>query len=106
MGLQCLAGIEIILDPRPEDEQPSIFFLQESPRQAILTVFIWTETPRSHTLKLADLGLPAVHRFAALDVLNQNAPVTLGGGAVRIENQLPESVRVIKLIDGNVSPSA
>lgn len=90
----------------PEDEQPSIFFLQESPRQAILTVFNWTETPRSHTLKLADLGLPAEHTFAALDVLNQNAPVTLGGGTVRIENQLPESVRVIKLIDGNVSPSA
>jgi alpha-galactosidase len=90
----------------PEDEQPSIFFLQESPRQAILTVFNWTETPRSHTLKLADLGLPAEHTFAALDVLNQNAPVTLGGGTVRIENQLPESVRVIRLIDGNVSPSA
>jgi alpha-galactosidase len=89
----------------PEDEQPSIFFLEESPRQAILTVFNWTETPRSHTLKLADLGLPAEHTFAALDVLNQNAPVTLGGGTVRIENQLPESVRVIKLIDGNVSPS-
>jgi alpha-galactosidase len=90
----------------PEDELPSIFFLQESPRQAILTVFNWTETPRSHTLKLADLGLPTEHTFTALDVLNQNAPVALSGGSVRIENQLPESVRVIKLIDGNVSPSA
>jgi alpha-galactosidase len=90
----------------PEDEQPSIFFLQESPRQAILTVFNWTKTSRSHTLKLADLGLPAEHAFAALDVLNRNAPVTLVGGTVRIENQLPESVRVIKLIDSNVSPSA
>lgn len=90
----------------PEDELPSIFFLRESPRQAILTVFNWTETPRSHTLKLADLGLPTEHTFTALDVLNQNAPVTLGGGSVRIESQLPESVRVIKLIDGNVSPSA
>ncbi|PYX33904.1 MAG: melibiase, partial [Acidobacteria bacterium] len=88
------------------DEQPSIFFLQESPRQAILTVFNWTETPRSHALKLADLGLHAEHSFAALDVLNQNAPVTLQGGTVQIENQPPESVRVIKLIDGNVSSSA
>jgi hypothetical protein len=89
-----------------EDEQPSIFFLQESPRQAILTVFNWTETPRSRTIKLADLGLPAEHAFAASDVLNQNAPVTLGVGTVRIENQLPESVKVIKLVDGNLSPSA
>ena len=89
----------------PEDEQPSIFFLRESPRQAILTVFNWTKSPRSHTLKLADLGLPSDHSFAALDVLNQNAPVTLAGGTAQMENQ-PESVRVIKIVDNNVSPAA
>ena len=33
----------------PEDGQPSIFFLREDPRQAILTVFNWTNTTRSHT---------------------------------------------------------
>ena len=90
----------------PGDEQPSIFFLQESPHQAILTVFNWTKTSRSHTLKLADLGLPAEHAFAALDVLAQNAPVAVAGGTVQIENQLPESVRVIKIIDSNVAPGA
>jgi alpha-galactosidase len=90
----------------PGDEQPSIFFLQESPRQAILTVFNWTKTLRSHTLKLVDLGLPADHEFAALDVLNPSAPVTLAGGTLRIENQLPESVRVIKLIDRSASPNS
>ncbi|MGB2678374.1 MAG: PKD domain-containing protein [Candidatus Acidiferrum sp.] len=90
----------------PGDEQPSIFFLQESPHQAILTIFNWTKTSRSHTLKLADLGLPAEHTFTALDVLNQNAPVAVVGGTVQIENQVPESVRVIKLIDSNVAPGA
>jgi alpha-galactosidase len=90
----------------PEDEQPSIFFLQESPRQAILTVFNWTKTPRSHTLKLSDLGLPAGHAFTALDVLDQSAQVALAGDTVRIENQLPESVRIIKFIDNNVAASA
>ena len=90
----------------PEDEQPSIFFLRESPHQAILTVFNWTKSPRSHTFKLADLGLPSDHSFTALDVLNQDAPVALVGSAARIENQAPESVRVIKLIDNSVSPSA
>ena len=100
-----------LLTYKPEDEQPSIFFLQESPRQAILTVFNWTETPRSHTLNLADLGLPAGHTFTALDVLNQNVlnqntPVAIENGALRIENQLPESVRVIKLVDRNLSPTA
>ena len=90
----------------PEDEQPSIFFLQEGPRQAILTVFNWTKSTRTHTLKLVDLGVPANHPFTATDVLNQNAQVTLAGGAVKIENQPAESVRVIKLVDTNVSPSA
>lgn len=91
---------------QPEDEQPSIFFLKESPRQSILTVFNWTKTSRSHTLKLTDLGLPAEHKFAVSDVLNQGAQVTLDGETLRIENQPPESVRVIKLIDSTVSASA
>ena len=90
----------------PEDEQPSIFFLQESPRQAILTIFNWTKTSRSHTLKLAELGLPAQHTFAASDVLNANVPVPLAGGVVRIDNQAPGSVKVIKLIDSTAPPTA
>jgi hypothetical protein len=85
-----------------EDEQPSIFFLQEEPRQSILTVFNWTEKPRSHTLKLVDLGLPSGHIFRALDVFNQCEPVALDQAAVRLENQAPHSVRVIKLIDSAV----
>jgi alpha-galactosidase len=89
----------------PEDEQPSIFFLRESPHQAILTIFNWTKLPRSHTLKLVDFGLPSDHSFTALDVLSQDATVPLGS-AVRIENQAPESVRVIKIIDNNVPPGA
>ena len=89
-----------------QDEQPSIFFLQESPRQSILTVFNWTKSPRSHTLKLANLGLRGEHTYAASDVLNQNAPTIVADGTVRIENQAPESVRVIKLIDSSVSPAA
>jgi alpha-galactosidase len=90
----------------PQDGQPSIFLLREDQRQAILTVFNWTNTVRSHTLKLADLGLPAGHTFAATDVLNKNAEVTLVGGAVQLENLPPQSVRVIKLIDNNVTAAA
>jgi hypothetical protein len=90
----------------PEDEQPSIFFLRESQRQVVLTVFNWTNRARSHTLTLADLGLPAGHTFAATDVLNQNDTVILEGNAVRLENQPPQSVRVIKLIDTSVAATA
>ncbi|MGA8231288.1 MAG: PKD domain-containing protein [Candidatus Acidiferrales bacterium] len=84
------------------DEQPSIFFLRESSHQSILTVFNWTKSPCSHSLKLADLGLPAEHTFAAFDVLNQNSPVALASGAIQIENQPAESVRVIKIVDSGV----
>jgi alpha-galactosidase len=90
----------------PEDGQPSIFFLREDQRQAILTVFNWTNTLRSHTLRLADLGLPAGHTFAATDVLNQNDAVMLAGDVVRLENQPPQSVKMIKLIDRSVAAAA
>jgi len=90
----------------PEDGQPSIFLLRQDQRQAILTVFNWTNTVRSHTLKLVDLGLPAGHTFAATDVLKQNETIALEGGAVRLENQAPQSVRVIKLIDKSVAAAA
>jgi hypothetical protein len=89
-----------------EDEQPGIFFLPESPRQSILTVFNWTKSPQSHTLKLADLGLPGEHTYAASDVLKQNAPTIISDGTVRIAAQAPESVQMIKLIDSSVSPAA
>jgi alpha-galactosidase len=91
---------------QPEDEQPSVFFLRESQHQAILTVFNWTNTARSHTLKLEDLGLPADHRCAATDVLNQDGSVTLEGGTVRIENQPPQSVKMIKIIDRSFAEAA
>jgi len=95
-----------LLSYEPQDEQPSIFFLRESPRQAILTVFNWTEGPRSHILDLAALGLPAGHTYSARDIFEENATVDLEGGAVRITNQAPQSVRMIMLIDNNVSVSA
>ena len=89
----------------PDDEQPSIFLLVESRRQAILTIFNWTKTSRSHLFKLAELGLPAEHTFVASDVLNKNAPVALAHGVVRFDNQSAQSVKVIKLIDSTFPPT-
>ena len=90
----------------PGDEQPSIFFLRESPRQSILTVFNWTKGPRSHKIKLANLGVTPGGTFIASDVLNEHAPVTLVNGVVQIEKQPAESVRVIKLIDQSIRAAA
>jgi hypothetical protein len=86
---------------RPEDKQPSIFLLKETPRQQILTVFNWTTEPSSHTLAIADLGLKVSGSYTATDVLH--------GGAVAVENSAlsvtlpPHSVRMIKLIDTSVA---
>ncbi len=41
---------------RPEDDQPSIFFLREDARQ-LLAVFNWTDQTRSRDLALSQLGL-------------------------------------------------
>jgi alpha-galactosidase len=87
---------------QPEDQQPSIFFLREDPRQAMLAVFNWTEQPRSHTFTLAGLKLPADHPFQAFDVLNHDASVDFQGGRLSLDNQPAHSVRLIKLVDTSV----
>ncbi|MDE3178536.1 MAG: alpha-galactosidase, partial [Acidobacteriota bacterium] len=90
----------------PEDQQPSVFFLREDRRQAMLAVFNWTETPRSHTFTLASLYLPADHHFEAEDVLNKDAPVAFENGSLTLNDQPPHSVRLIKLIDESMPAMA
>lgn len=95
-----------LLSYDPEDGQPSVFFLREDPRQSMLVVFNWTEQPRSHTLRLADLGLTASDEFLATDVLDARGAVTLHDGSVQLSDMPRHSVRVIKLIDSRVPPAA
>src|SRR5271166_247343 len=90
----------------PEDEQPSIFLLQQSSRQSILTVFNWTDRPRSRSLSLKDLGLQVSSTMVATGVMHSNAAFALEGGAIRIQNQSPQSAVVIKLVDTAVAKAA
>jgi hypothetical protein len=83
-----------------------MFFVRQDPRQTILTVFNWADTPRSHTVNLAEMGLAGNHNYQASDVLHAGKGVTLSGGAVRLDNMDPHSVRVIKLVDGAVPAAA
>ena len=84
----------------PEDRQPSIFFLKEDNRQHILTVFNWTEGPRSHALELSNLGLNANGSYSVTDVL-RGGVVPIQNGAISI-NQPPHSVRVLKIVDSSI----
>jgi alpha-galactosidase len=95
-----------LLTYEPEDEQPSIFFLLEDRHQGILTLFNWTKKPRSHDLKLSDLGFPDNHSFSASDVLNESESIAISNGVIQIQNQPPESVRVIRIVDGNIPEAA
>jgi alpha-galactosidase len=98
-----------LLSYRAEDAQPSIFFLKESARQSMLTVFNWTKAAHSRRLTLAELGLPPDHGFKVINVLHAGETPRLGGGALELANQPPESVTVLKLLDMTVAerpPSA
>jgi alpha-galactosidase len=90
----------------PEDGQPSIFLLRQSPRQSILTVFNWTDKPRSRSLSLTDLGVPVSSTMVATGLMDASAAFALEGGAIRIENQSPQSAAVIKLVDTAVAKAA
>ena len=90
----------------PEDELPSVFFLKEDQRQAMLAVFNWTQKPRSHSLALGELKLAPAHPYQAADILNPDAAVSLDATSLRLEDQPPHSVRLIKLIDTSVPASA
>jgi alpha-galactosidase len=90
----------------PEDGQPSLFLLRQSPRQSMLTVFNWTDWPRTRTLSLRDLGLPVSATMVATGVMDSNAAFALEGGTIRLENQSPQSAIVIKLVDTAVARAA
>jgi hypothetical protein len=91
---------------RPEDEIPSVFFLQEDPRQSMLAVFNWTEQPRSHSFTLADLKLPGDHAFKLVDALNPDRGVDFNGEKLALENQPAHSVRLIRIVDASVPAAA
>jgi len=91
---------------RPEDEEPSVFFLAEDPHQSMLAVFNWTEHPLSRTFTLSGLTLPADHPFHAFDVLNKDEGVPLQGGTLAIADQPAHSVRLIKLVDDSIPAAA
>jgi alpha-galactosidase len=84
-----------------EDHQPSIFYLRESRRQTILTVFNWTEQPRSRTIRLADFGFGSASKIRIVDVFDGMA-VEASAGSFRIE-QPAHSVQMLKIVDDNAA---
>jgi alpha-galactosidase len=82
----------------PEDRQPSTFFLKESSRQSILTIFNWTDKARTHAVTLASLGLNAAGSYTVASVFDRKQS-SISTTKPLVVSQPPHSVRVLKIID-------
>ncbi len=85
----------------PGDEQPSVFLLKENGRQAMLTVFNWTEKSLTRAINLAQLGLKDPGQYEMVDVFGDERCCNVSSGTINLL-QKPHSVRMIKLIDKSV----
>jgi hypothetical protein len=93
-----------LMDYAASDLQPSVFYLRESDRQSILTVFNWTEKPLSRTIRLSDLGLSATGSWTITDIFDhkQQAPAS---GSLSLD-QPAHSVLVLSIVDRDVPAAA
>lgn len=92
------------MDYLPEDDQPSVFLLQEDRRQAIVTVFNWTEKPREHSIDLRALGITG-GPFEVLDVFAPGTSLPVTDGHITV-SQGAHSARAFKIIDKTIPPAA
>jgi hypothetical protein len=90
-----------LLSYAPSDQLPSIFLLKENERQAMLTVFNWTEESRTRAINLTQLGLKDPGQYKLSDVLGEEGCCTVSAGSLNL-TQKPHSVRMIKLVDSSV----
>jgi alpha-galactosidase len=95
-----------LLEYASEDQQPSISFLHEDDRQSILAIFNWTDGPRAHDIKLAQLGLNESHSYDLYDVFDQNRLLPVSGDTVSLAGQTPHSVKLIRIVDRSIPPAA
>ena len=93
-----------LMDYLPEDDQPSVFLLQEDRRQAIVTVFNWTEKPREHSIDLRALGITG-GPFEVLDVFAPGTSLPVTDGHITV-SQGAHSARAFKIIDKTIPPAA
>ena len=89
----------------PGDAQPSVFLLKENNRQSILTVFNWTEGELKRNLRFTDLGLKQPDKYQISEVFADKSCCSPSADAINLV-QPAHSVRMFKLIENDVQPSA
>jgi len=85
-----------------EDNQPSVFWVEEDHRQGILTIFNWTDQGHSRSVKFSSLGLPTSGRYAVSDVFDGKTVATPDPNSVVVDVP-PHSARVLKLVNTSIS---
>jgi len=85
----------------PEDEQPSLFWVAEDDRQGMLTIFNWTDKPRSRSIEFASLGLPASSQHGISDVFDGKAIATPNLDSFVVDMP-PHSARMLKILNKGV----
>ena len=96
------ASTPVDLMDYPENElQPSVFLLNESHRQKILTVFNWTESAAQRAIDLPKIGIRDPAHISATDVFSGKTCTPDTAGVLHL--MLPShSVVVVKLIYNNI----
>jgi hypothetical protein len=82
----------------PEDDQPSIFWVAEDNRQGMLTIFNWTDKPRTRSIDFSSLGLPHSNQHRISDVFDGKALATPNPDSFVLDLP-PRSARVLKIVN-------
>jgi alpha-galactosidase len=86
----------------PEDNQPSIFWVEEDHRQGMLTIFNWTDQRHSRSIEFSSLGLAASNQYAISDVFDGKTVATPNPNSVVVDLP-PHSARLLKVVNVGVS---
>ncbi len=95
---------EDLMSYAPEEGQPSTFFLREDATQSMLTVFNWTDRPRTRTIALADLGLTAEANYSVAEIFSDARAEPARRGAISLTLP-PHSVRMLKIAALALAPA-
>ena len=93
-----------LMSYQPEDGQPSVFYLRESARQGIFTVFNWTDGDRTHGIDAATLGLNANQTYKVQDIWDGRVLETCHPCVFNLKLE-PHSVQMLKVTGMEPSPT-
>src|SRR3984893_5317918 len=86
-----------VMSYSPDDDQPSIFWIAEDNRQGLLTIFNWTDNPRTRSIEFSSLGLPGSNQLGISDVFDGQA-IAIPNLDSFVVDMPPRSARVIKIV--------